>query len=788
MQSTHELIAFLSRNLFLTPAQSESLGRERQQFATPVQLCAELVQRGWLTAYQQAQLLSGHGEKLIIGSYRVLLPLGEGGMGMVFKAFQPKLDRVVALKVIRPQVLAARPEILSRFQREAKAIAQLNHPNVVILFDADESDGTHFIAMEYVEGQTLEKMVRTQGPLSIRQAAEYMRQCAHGLHHAYEVGLVHRDIKPSNILVAQKDKSPGKSSMRLARPALVTVRDKNTQTATASVKMPANWGQVKILDMGLARLTDGTDDDRPQPEYTPLTRAGALLGTPDFIAPEQARDARQVDIRADIYSLGCTFYYILTGKPPFPGGTDVQKLIRHQTEKPYSIQELRPGVPAEVAQILGRMLEKRPDDRYPTPRDLAEALDGFLGVGPPPAASPGAPIAETPPVAETPIPGTAHKAPRPRLSKSSEVPKTHETAPLGSRETMPLPIVGKDTMKAPSGDPPGSQLDPESTRLTGSLAGPPTRPTLVVPAHTGLVGAVAFSPNGQFIASAGLDGRVRLWDYSGPAPKEVAIFPRPGAEFHSLAFPPNDDYIVVGGTIQGTARVWRWDWKDNRVGEWGAYQGDRVQIPAMAFSPDGSRFAAAVGSFVVLWKVRGRRAGTGVVLKGHGKPVRAVAFSPDGRRLASTGEGKHILLWGFGWFRTSVRERFQGHTDVMTGLSYSDNGDWLATVGVDRSVILWDAVEPKPQTAVFLIGHQDNIQAVQFLPDGHLVSVGEAGRVIVWKPAGARKMSEPQLAEPIMGTVAVSPDGKRIAAGSADGRVSLFDLVPRPSLPATVTT
>ena len=181
-----------------------------------MQLCGELVQRGWLTPYQQAQLLSGNGEKLIIGSYRVQAPLGEGGMGMVFKAIQPKLDRVVALKVIRPQVLAARPEILSRFHREAKAIAQLNHPNVVILFDADEVNGTHFIAMEYVEGPTLEKMVRTQGPLSIRQACEYMRQSALGLQHAYEVGLVHRDIKPSNILVAQKTASGGRpdSSMR----------------------------------------------------------------------------------------------------------------------------------------------------------------------------------------------------------------------------------------------------------------------------------------------------------------------------------------------------------------------------------------------------------------------------------------------------------------------------------------------------------------------------------------------------------------------------------------------
>src|SRR4029079_707652 len=180
-------------------------------------------------------------KRLVVASYRSHARLGEGGMGMVFKAIQPKLDRVVALKVIRPQVLAARPEILSRFQREARAIAQLNHPNVVILFDADEANGTHFIAMEYVEGPTLEKMVRTQGPMAIRQAAEYMRQSALGLQHAYEVGLVHRDIKPSNILVAQKSSasSSGGSSLKMARPTLVTVRDRDrlAQSNSNSARM-----------------------------------------------------------------------------------------------------------------------------------------------------------------------------------------------------------------------------------------------------------------------------------------------------------------------------------------------------------------------------------------------------------------------------------------------------------------------------------------------------------------------------------------------------------------------
>ena len=461
MLAPNELITFLSRHQFLSPSQGEALNKERSRFVSSVQLCGDLVQRGWITPYQQAQLLSGNGEKLIIGSYRIQSPLGEGGMGMVFKAIQPKLERVVALKVIRPQVLAARPEILSRFHREAKAIAQLNHPNVVILFDADEINNTHFIAMEYVEGQTLEKMVRTQGPMSIRQACEYMRQSALGLQHAYEVGLVHRDIKPSNILVSQKASSGEArgSSMRIARPTLVTVRDRErmTQTAASSTRLPQGWGQVKILDMGLARLTDGIDEDRATPECTPLTRAGALLGTPDFIAPEQARDARQVDIRADIYSLGCTFYYLLTGKPPFPGGTDVQKLIRHQSEKAYPIEELRPGIPGEVSKILNRMLEKRPDDRYSTPRHLAEALDAYVTTAIPSTPVPTS-IAETPPVAETPVPGPA---PAPEAPPPATVPPPPQRAPSSPpipvtpsnpyKDTIPSPIAGamRDTMPIP---------------------------------------------------------------------------------------------------------------------------------------------------------------------------------------------------------------------------------------------------------------------------------------------------------------------------------------------------
>jgi serine/threonine-protein kinase len=778
MLSPNELITFLTRHQFLSPGQGEALNRDRSRFVSSVQLCGELVQKGWLTPYQQAQLLSGNGDKLIIGSYRVQAPLGEGGMGMVFKAIQPKLDRIVALKVIRPQVLAARPEILSRFQREARAIAQLNHPNVVILFDADEINGTHFIAMEYVEGQTLEKMVRTQGPLSIKQACEYTRQSALGLQHAYEVGLVHRDIKPSNILVSQKTSSSpaSSSSLRLARPALVTVRDRDriNQSSASNARLSQTWGQVKVLDMGLARLTDGGDEDRPQNEYTPLTRAGALLGTPDFISPEQARDARNVDIRADIYSLGCTLYYCLTGKPPFPGGTDVQKLIRHQTEKPYPIEELRPGLPQEVHTILNRMMEKRPEDRYPTPRHLSEALALYLNPALPSTPIPQA-IAETPPVADTPLPPRTPTRPvRSETPGSAPAPTSgqsfRDTVPVPShsmRDTMPIPPGLLESLPEPSVAP----------RSTGHTVIPVTRPRAPIAAHSGLVGGLAFSPDGKLLATAGIDGRVRVWDVNGSTAREVTTFTRPGTEFQSVAFAPDDAYLVAGGTTRGTAGVWRWDLADGRHSEWGQYQGDKVGVPTLAFAPDGKRLGAAIGPFVVAFKVSGRQAGTGEILKGHGGPVRALAWHPDGKRLASGGDSRNILIWAWGWLGASQKAKLRAHTDILTGLAYAPDGSKLAAVGLDKNVILYDGDDPKETTATSLSGHTDQLRTAQFLPDGTLASVSQTGQVVLWDVRAATQAAEFHLSDRLASCLAISPDGKRVATGSTDGRVNVFDTV-----------
>jgi hypothetical protein len=277
--------------------------------------------------------------------YRVLGVLGSGGMGVVYKAVQRHTDRVVALKVLSLQ-LQARPDFVERFRREVRAVARLNHPHIVHAYDAEEAGGLHFLVMEYVDGVSLDQVVRQRGPLPPEEACAYVRQAALGLQHAHERGMVHRDIKPANLLLT----SPGR---------------------TDGGGHPG--GQVKIVDFGLAHLASGAGGPA-----TPISSA-PLLGTLDYAAPEQARDPAGVDTRADVYSLGCTLYHLLTGRPPFPAGTPLQTLLCHQERAPRPVTELRPDVPEALAAILERMLAKEPDRRHATPAEVAEDLAALLG-------------------------------------------------------------------------------------------------------------------------------------------------------------------------------------------------------------------------------------------------------------------------------------------------------------------------------------------------------------------------------------------------------------------------
>jgi serine/threonine protein kinase len=301
-----------------------------------------LVRDGILTHFQAEQFLLGKWRRFTIGKYKVLERLGSGGMGSVYLCEHIFMRRRVAVKVL-PTTKSEDSSAIERFYREARAVAALDHPNIVRAYDIDQDEGLHFLVMEYIDGASLQEVVKRHGALDPLRAAHYIKQSAQGLQHAHlAAGLIHRDIKPGNILVDRK-------------------------------------GVVKILDLGLARFFHD--------EEAPITQKfdENVLGTADYLAPEQALDSHNVDVRADIYSLGATFYFCLTGNTPFEG-TVAQKLIWHQTRQPRPVRSLRPEIPEELAQVLEKMMAKDPAQRYSNPGEVIAALNPWTQeeIPPPP--------------------------------------------------------------------------------------------------------------------------------------------------------------------------------------------------------------------------------------------------------------------------------------------------------------------------------------------------------------------------------------------------------------------
>jgi serine/threonine-protein kinase len=264
-----------------------------------------------------------------LGSYRLVEPLGSGGMSSVFRAVHIDSGYEVALKVL-PRYLAKNPTLLQRFLREAQSAESLEHQNIVSIYDRGSESGRHYLVLEYVDGSDLHDRVRELGPLEVSEAIRVVRETILGLRYAATKGVIHRDIKPANLLMS---------------------RD----------------GAVKLIDLGLA-LQSEAEDER-------VTRHGTTVGTVDYMAPEQARDSRGANERSDMYSLGCTFYYLLTGFPPFPGGHIADKLRRHATQPPPDVRQLRPDVPRAVARFIKRMMAKKPEDRFLNYDALIEELD-----------------------------------------------------------------------------------------------------------------------------------------------------------------------------------------------------------------------------------------------------------------------------------------------------------------------------------------------------------------------------------------------------------------------------
>jgi eukaryotic-like serine/threonine-protein kinase len=419
----------------------------------PSKLAGVLVRDGMLTHFQAEQFLQGKWRRFTIGKYKVLERIGSGGMGSVYLCEHKLMRRRVAVKVL-PTAKADDTSSLERFYREARAVAALDHVNIVRAYDIDQDDKLHFLVMEYVDGSSLQEIVKRAGPLDPIRAAHYIRQAALGLQHAHEVaGLVHRDIKPGNILV---DRS----------------------------------GTVKVLDMGLARFFHDEDDV--------LTKKydENVLGTADYLAPEQALDSHSVDIRADIYSLGATFYYCLSGRSPFNEGSVAQKLIWHQTRQPKPIKSVRAEVPDDLVTVIDRMMAKDPAQRYQTPQAVADALEPWSQqpIAPPPeeemprlslaamgttGGSEGSSFSQPVPLSS----GTASPAPRKNWQVPAS-PSTHKLSSAGQAPAAAPSVPARAAPPAPAKPIPAPSTSPARPNSNGEMprthvaasSQPPARP------------------------------------------------------------------------------------------------------------------------------------------------------------------------------------------------------------------------------------------------------------------------------------------------------------------------
>lgn len=684
---------------------------------------------------------------LRLREYQLLEKLGAGGMGTVYRALHLRLERVFAVKTLSSERTQDH-EAIGRFQREMKAVGALDHANIIRATDAGEVNGIHFLVTEFVDGVDLSQLIYRVGPLPIGAACETIRQAAEALQHVHEHGLVHRDIKPANLMVASD-------------------------------------GQVKILDLGLALLQTQRGDA--------ATSTGQIVGTVDYMSPEQAIDTQGVDIRSDIYSLGCTLFYLLAGKPPFAGDsyrTTDQKLKAHAEFAPPRLSECRSDVPARVEAVVQRMMAKDPADRFRSPAEVVEHLQGFadgrLGdLLAPVSAQPAnlrshdtetrrpfsAPIQTitAPPLPTTSEGDLSRQPSRPNSGRglswaTNSLPNSLPNSlaiRLAISLAISLAIAGglAGALYLNSGERQLKKTPPVEQNLIVASREPrsPSAPELREPnrhkpgvhesqrfiGHTDRVLALDLSREGRWLLSAGTDATVRLWNAA--TGRQIHEMRGHVGYVAAVCFSPDGKQAISGGKDQ-TVRQW-----DLATGEQVMqYTGHASVVTSVAVSRDGERFlSSSFDASVNMWDwdqptpraILGYRGGSQVPrvnqlsdlasLESHTSWVRSVAFSHDSTRFVSAGNEALLAIWDVA--TAKIVHRLIGHTKPVTRAVFLPGGRQVISASLDSSMRLWDA---------------ENGQLIRTFP-------GPAGPVL---------------------SLAVSPAGRRLAIASQDQSVHIWHL------------
>jgi hypothetical protein len=673
-------------------------------------------------------------ERVPFGPFFIEGKLGEGAMGVVYLASRPDADERVALKVL-PQRISEHEEYIQRFIREAKIAVSVRHSNIANGIAYGEFNRRWYYAMEYVDGKILKRLVQEKVFLDEKRAAGIAAQIADALDAIARRGLVHRDVKPGNIIVTEQ-------------------------------------GVAKLMDLGLARSTRG--------EFDQLTVGAKTMGTPHYMAPEQIRGEKSLDIRADLYSLGATLYEMVTGQQPFKGKTITETLgkqLRNELEHP---RDYVPDLSDEICRIIQKAMAKEPKDRYTSPADMRDDLFAVLK--------------GEDPKAERLAAGLSMVARRPALDPSTRAqPIGDSVAPLAAPPRTASAARGGPASRLLLGIAAGFGVVAfgfAGAYFGGLLPDPPPRPVFgkfaakleAAEVHLGakewsralaiaheVLAAEPENTRAQSIqarAEAGLrfEGemdRARAYVSAGDWRQAYAAYDQ------ALKIRPADPaalagFKAVGEKLQGDPATWA---------QVRLLEGHEGPVTSLTFDREGNRLASAGRDLSIrIWSFGDGRADR--TLHGALKPVLGVAFSPDGRRLATAGEDLIVRVWDLSTGVDLIR--FAGHSQAATAIHFAPDGGEILSASEDRTVGIWDSSTGARRGV--LSGHTQGVSAVGLLQEGRgIVTAGRDGTVRIWDQATGRERRRLTGESRAYLALAVSPDGAWIAAGGEDQIVRVWE-------------